>query len=159
MRQGPVTRFDIRPHLGAWPVAFGMHRDEVHRLLGPPQTSAPVWDRSGFSESYLDGVYNVGYDNAWIADHVGFGPGPIELSIGERAIWTVHEQPDPNPILLTLDSAPVTTLGFWIYLKLGVTTTGYHDDDEYQRALAVFPPSRAGWFEARAVPANTGRYV
>ena len=46
----PVTRFDIRPHVGALPVTFGMHRDEVHRVLGTPETSAPIWNKSGFSE-------------------------------------------------------------------------------------------------------------
>ena len=158
MRQKPVTRFDIRPHVGALPVTFGMHRDEVHRLLGPPETSFAIWNKSGYSEGYLRGVYNVGYDNDWMANHVGLGPGPIELSIDGRRIWSLDEQPDPNPILLTLDPAPVTTVGFWTYLRLGVTTGGYHDDDKNQRAITAFPPSRADSFMRRAVPADTSRY-
>jgi hypothetical protein len=158
MRQQPVTRFDIRPHLGALPVAFGMHCDEVHRLLGLPGTSSPLWNKSGFSESYLRGVYNVGYDNGWRANHVGFGPGGIELSIDGQPIWSIGQQPDPNPVLLALDPAPVTTVGFWIYLRLGVTTTGYHDDDKFQRAITAFPPSRAESYLKRATPADTSRY-
>ena len=158
MRHQPVTQFDIRPHVGALPVIFGMHRDEVHRLLGPPETSSPLWDKSGFSESYLRGVYNVGYDNDWKANHFGVGPGGIALSIDAQPIWSPDEQPDPNPTLLALDPAPVTTVGFWIYLRLGVTTTGYHDGDESQRAITAFPPSRAEWFVKRATPADTSRY-
>src|SRR4051812_15634837 len=150
MRQQTVPRFDIRPQVGALPVTFGMHRDEVHRLLGPPQTSSTIWNKSGVSETYLRGVYNVGYDNEWLANHVGFGPGAIELSIEGRPIWTIDEHPDPNPIFLALDPAPVMTVGFWIYLRLGVATTGYHDDDESQRAVTVFPPSRAERLAARA---------
>lgn len=158
MRQQPVTQFDIRPHVGALPVTFGMHRDDVHRLLGPPEHSSPIWNKSGFSESYLRGVYNVGYDNDWKANHVGFGPGVIELSIDGRPIWSPDHQPDPNPVFLALDPAPVATVGFWIYLRLGVTTTGYHDDDESQRAITAFPPSRAESFMKRAMPADTSRY-
>lgn len=158
MPAGPVIRFDIRPHVGALPVTFDMHRDDVRRLLGTPETSGPIWNKSGFSEGYRRGGYNVGYDNNWVANHVGFGPGAIDLSIEGRPVWSADEQPDPNPIFLAMDPAPVTTVGFWIYLRLGVTTTGYHDDDEGQRAIAVFPPGRAGWFMTRATPADTSRY-
>jgi hypothetical protein len=34
-------------------------------------------------------------------------------------------------------------LGFLVFTRLGVTTTGYHDDDESQRALTIFP--RGTW--------------
>ena len=93
-----------------------------------------------------------------MVNHVGFGPGAIDLSIEGRPIWSTEDQPDPNPTFLALDPAPVTTVGFWIYLRLGVSTTGYHDDDEGQRAIAVFPTSRAERFIARAIPADTSRY-
>jgi hypothetical protein len=159
MSQHPVIRFDIRPHVGALPVTFGMHRDEVHRLLGAPQASSPLWNKSGFSEGYLSGAYNVGYDNAWAVNHLGFGPGSIELSIDGRPVWSLDEQPDPNPIFLSLDPAPVTDVGFWIFLKLGVTTTGYHDDDPSQRAITAFPPSRVDRLTRRATPADTSRYT
>ena len=161
MQQQPLTRFDIRPHVGALPVTFGMHRDEVHLLLGPPETTSTLWNKSGFSETYLRGVYNVGYGSDWLANHIGFGPGAIELSINGRPIWSPEEQPDPNPIFLALDPAPLSTVGFWIFLRLGVMTAGYHDDDdddESQRAITAFPPSRAESFMRRATPANTSRY-
>jgi hypothetical protein len=158
MHQTVIFQFDIRPHVGVLPVTFGMHRDDVHRVLGAPEISSPIWNKSGYSESYLRGGYNIGYDNEWQTNHVGFIPGKIELSIEGRTIWSPDKQPDPNPILLALDPSPVTTVGFWIYLQLGVTTAGYHDDNESQLAIAAFPLSQAEWFMKRATPADTSRY-
>ena len=75
-----IFRFDIQPYAGAFPITFGMHREEVHRLLGPPYASNPVWNKTGFAEHYQDG-FNIGYDNSWIVDHLGFRPGSVELAI------------------------------------------------------------------------------
>src|SRR5687768_18114118 len=97
-------------------------RDEVHRLLGPPEHSFPTWNKSGYSEHYADGAYNVGYDNAWLADHVGFSPGAVEVMINAQLIWSGECQQDPNPIFLALDPEPVEFVGFWNFLQLGVTT-------------------------------------
>lgn len=81
------------------------------------------------------------------------------MTMNGRQIWSIDRAPDPHPIFLRVDPAPVTSVGFWIYLRIGVTTTGYHDDDESQRAITVFPPHRADWFAARAMPADTSRYT
>ena len=102
-----------------------MGRGEVIRLLGPPKHSNPVWNGNGVADSY-DGL-TVGFDNKGAANHVGFTPGEAELSIQGKPIWDILQQPDPNPFLLALDPEPMESVGFWIFVKLGVTTTGYHD--------------------------------
>ena len=45
-----VFAFDIEPFVGALPVRFGMNRSEVHRLLGGPEASHPIWDQSGTTD-------------------------------------------------------------------------------------------------------------
>ncbi len=50
-----------------------------------------------------------------------------------------RRHPDPNPALLLRESGSAPALGFLVFTRLGVTTTGYHDDDEDQRAITVFP--------------------
>lgn len=152
-------RFDIQPYVGALPVTFGMHREEVHQLLGPPESSFPIWDGSGISDSFDRARHNVGYDNAGTVRHVGFSPGAVELSIQGRLIWTPQEQSDPNPVFLALDPAPLEHVGFWIYLRIGVTTTGYHDDDPGQWSVTVFPPGAKDKSLPRAKAADTSRYV
>ncbi len=151
-------RFDIQPYVGAIPISFGMTRAEVHRLLGPPETSQPVWDGSGVSEHYNRSRYNVGYTNAGVVDHVGFSPTGAELSLQGRPLWTAKGQPDPNPRLLALDPAPVEVVGFWFFLAVGVTTIGYHDDDPAQLAVCVFPRGKNADLLAQATPADTTRY-
>ena len=50
-------------------------------------------------------------------------------------------------------------VGFWVFLAIGVTSTGYHDGDRSQRAVTVFP--RGGYSEeflAETKPADTSRY-
>jgi len=76
-------------------------------------------------------------------DHVGFCPGGFELLLLGADLWSAAQQPDPNPTLLRHDPAPLESLGFLVLSQLGTTTTGYHDDDENQRALTVFP--RGAW--------------
>ena len=151
-------RFDIRPHIGALPITFGMNREQVHDLIGQPESSFPIWDGSGVSENYKRMRCNVGYDTAGMVNHIGFSPGGVDLAIDGRPIWSTEGQPDPNPILLALDPEPLEFVGFWIFLAVGVTTTGYHDDDPGQRAVTVFPQGSKANLLAEATPADTSRY-
>jgi hypothetical protein len=152
------VHFDIQPYIGALPITFGMRREEVHRLLGEPESSFPIWDGSGVSEHYAQARYNIGYDNDGIVNHLGFSPGGAELSIQGRPIWTLTEQRDPNPMLLALDPAPVEHVGFWIFLQIGVTSTGFHGDDASQRAVTVFPRGSKTTLLSESKPADTSRY-
>jgi hypothetical protein len=136
---GMVIAFDIEPFIGALPVRFAMHRSEVHRLLGPPTASDPIWDGSGTSDYWYECRFNVGYDNGGLVKHVGFCPGGCELSVCGTLLWSLDEQPDPNPQLLRRDPSPVESLGFLIYRGLGISTAGYHDGDSAQLALTASP--------------------
>jgi len=131
--------FDIEPFVGALPVRFGMPRAEVHRLLGPPEASHPIWDGSGTTDNWNESRVNVGYGTDQAVKHVGFSPGGYELSLRGVPLWSLAEQPDPNPALLRFDPAPVETVGILVYPALGVSTSGYHDGDEAQLSLTASP--------------------
>jgi hypothetical protein len=152
------VRFDIQPYTGALPITFGMGREQVHRLLGPPDSNFPIWDGSGVSEHYKEDRFNIGYTNSGNVNHLGFSPGGAELTIRGQLIWTREKQTDPNPTLLTLDPAPVEVVGFWFFLTIGVTTTGYHDDDPSQHAVTVFPLDSKQEFVATAKLADITKY-
>jgi hypothetical protein len=134
--------FDIEPFAGALPVRFGMTRPEVHRLLGAPAASRPIWEGSGTTDFWHATRVNVGYDNAGTVNHVVFCPGGCVLTLAGARLWTPDEQPDPNPLLLRLDPAPVESVGFLIYPALGISTTGYRDGDDAQRALTASPAGK-----------------
>ncbi len=131
--------FNIEPFVGALPVRFGMFRAEVHGLLGTPEASHPVWNRSGTTEYWNKSRINVGYDNDGVVRHVGFCPAGCELLLRGTLLWSLNEQPDPNEQLLRIDPTPVESVGILIYPALGISTTGYHDGDENQLALAISP--------------------
>lgn len=137
---------------------FGMRRADVHGLLGKPEASRPIWDKSGVTDFWSASRINVGYDNDTLVKHVGFSPGGYELLVRGQRLWSTAEQPDPNPFLLRLDPAPVESLGFLIFVALGVSTSGYHDDDEAQLAVTVSPPGK--WDNAlkKARPAKLEKY-
>jgi hypothetical protein len=80
------------------------------------------------------------------------------LSLRDRQLWSIAEQPDPNPLLLHLDPTPLESVGILIFPGLGVSTSGYHDDDEAQLSVTA---SRAGtWDEIlkKARPPNLEKY-
>jgi hypothetical protein len=131
--------FDIHPFVGALPIQFGMPRIRVHELLGPPESTNPVWDGSGIIDYWHDSRVNVGYDRAGTVNHIGFVPGEHELRFLGSVLWSAEQQPDPNPELLRRDAAPRESLGILVFPRLGITTTGYHDGDDNQRALTAFP--------------------
>lgn len=152
-----ITQFNIEPHRGALPIVFGMSREEVIGLLGSPRSSFLIWDGSGTSDDYSG--FNIGYDTAGTVNHIGFAPGRIELCIQDRMIWNAATQPDPNPLLLVLDPNPFEYVGFWFYLQIGVTTTGYHDKDSAQYAVTVFPQNQKAALLTDAKPADTRQYT
>lgn len=159
MRQKPLTQFDIRPSIGALPVTFGMHRDEVHELLGPPDTSGRVSDGSGFIESFTNCVYRVGYDSDWKVNHLGFGPGRVALSLEGKQVWSANAHPDPNPSFLALDSAPVRRGDLLVFVRLGVQTSGYRYGDKGNGIINVYPLNQMDRVtRGRRVPVNMSRY-
>ena len=88
--------FNIEPFVGALPIRFGMHRSDVHFLLGALETTNPTWDQSGTSDYWNESRVNVGYNNQGKVDHVGFCPGGCELLLLGRMFWSINDQPDPN---------------------------------------------------------------
>jgi hypothetical protein len=153
-----MQNFDIHPFVGALPIAFGMNRDNVHAILGSPDSTSTTWNNSGSSDHWNASGMNVGYDNSGIVDHVGFGPGRVSLRILGTELWTDDHQADPNSVLLQLDSEPLERVGFLFFTRLGVTTTGYHDDDEYQRAITVYPRGKEDDFLKKATVPDLSRY-
>lgn len=89
---------------------------------------------------------------------MGFGPGKFELWLSGSIIWSPDAHPDPNPLLLRADPAPLERLGFLVFNRLCVTTTGYHDDDESQRALTVYPPGKWDELLGKATTPDLSRY-
>jgi hypothetical protein len=153
-----MQSFDIHPFVGALPIQFGFLRAKVHALLGIPESTQPVWDGSGITDFWNDSRINVGYTNEDLVDHVGFCPGGAEVRLQGTVLWSLTQQPNPNPELLRRDPDPFESVGILVFPRLGVTTTGYHDEDENQRALTVFPQGAWDRFLQEADKPDLSRY-
>jgi hypothetical protein len=131
--------FDIQPYVGALPIELGMKRKEVHAVLGRPKDSTKVGLDPIRFDYFGTTTFNVGYNKAGEVIHLGFWPGKVRLAVLGRTLWTSRKQPDPNRRLLELDPEPLEYGGFLIFRKLGVITTGFHQDAPTQRAVSIFP--------------------
>jgi len=135
-----MMEFDLSPFVGALPIQFGMPSDEVTALLGKPRSTGKgsLWGEKG--------EVVIGFDSQDLVDHFGFGPGELSLKFRGETLWTLSNFEDPNPILLKYDSSPVEHVGFLIFLKLGIQTTGFHDDEDEtldygDKTISMFPKS------------------
>jgi hypothetical protein len=153
-----MSSFDIWPYVGALPLAFGIPRVEVHALLGRPEFTSPPTEWRSLCDSWEGATIQVGYDTESKLNHVGFGPGTFSLLLQGSEFWSASEHADPNPFLLRFDPDPLEILGFLIFDRIGVTTTGYHDDDDNDRAITVYP--RGAWdkFLKKGIAPNLTRY-
>jgi hypothetical protein len=148
-----MMSFDLRPFEGAAPILFGMPKVNVVGLIGPPKVAGGADDSWG---PHLE--INIGYGNDGRVNHLGFSPGEFELRLSGALIWNATEHEDPNPMFLQLDPEPVERVGFLVFRKLGLTTTGYHDDDPSQYAITAFPPGAWDKELTKAKPPHLTKY-
>ena len=147
-----MSTFDIQSYVGAIPIRFGMSRVEVRSLIpSSPKTSGQQQD------DYF-GFVRVGYEQDKVVE-LGFTPGNFHLRFSGHEIWRPSEQPDPLPLFLRRDSQPLEIYGFLIFRELGITVTGYHDDDASQRAITCFVRGRWDKMLPRCKRPDLSRYL
>ena len=131
-----TSEFEIAPLVGVGPIAFGMTPEEVEQVLGPPALSTT--NGEGEREERRDELtVRYGVDSGGVVE-VAFGP-ESRVSIEGIAILQAR---DPVDEVVSRSKDVVECLGFLVSLDLGLTLTGYHDNDLEQRALTVFAPGR-----------------
>ncbi len=125
--------FDIDPYVGPLPVTFEMSSTDVENIIGP--ATKDRIRRSGHREEFRSFV-NIRYalDDGKV-EEVGFVPTPSLLFKGSR----LFRVPDVIALLSQYDPTPYETLGAVLFLKLGISMTGFFDSDsEGDKAITVF---------------------
>jgi hypothetical protein len=113
-----------------------MTPSELRKLLGQPQRESRN-QRREIDESW--GCISVRYDAQ--------KETAVEIGLMAPAQALYHGQDllalrDPIGLLQADDATPMEYVGFLIFLRLGLTLTGFHDDDESQKALTLFQAGR-----------------
>lgn len=126
--------FPIKSYISAGPISFGMEADEVVSALGAPVSQEIT--RSGDT----------------ILRYNGFGitvskMGVVELYFlptEDVSVYGIDIYGDKQAFqkLCALDTAPKEFLGFIVLPNIGITLTGFHDNDESQKAITVFAKGR-----------------
>lgn len=146
----PPPAFDISPYVGPLPLRFDMRRHDVPACFGVPAKP--------FRADDWFGSVRVGYTEAQEVADVGFGPRDVTLSFSGKRLWDDERIDDPMPLLLQHDPEPMAFYGFIVFLKIGVTCTGFHDDDSSQRAITVFRRGLWDRFIPKAKVPDLSRY-
>jgi len=126
-----MIAFTIEPYVGALPIRFGMNPAEVSQIIGPPSevSTGPFGNRCEQRECLALGYSTP--DGTFM--EAVFAPGAKVLYHGHD----LFEHPDPIQLLRQFDPAPQLWVGFVIFQRLGVRLSGFHDNDESQKAIAV----------------------
>jgi hypothetical protein len=126
----------IIPYEAVGTIHFGMSATEAIQSLGQPKHRAKnrrdevLYRYADFSVTFSGGDGRV--------VEVGMTPqADVHLDGVD-----IFKSPDSFEILVRKDGAPFESLGFIILLNLGITLTGFHDDDPAQKAVTAFKRGR-----------------
>ena len=128
--------FEIVSYVGAKPLLFGMTEDQAERAVGAPLKT---------SVNFL-GERNSNYEGFNIS-HSAQSGGLVEVGFSSDVNVVIRgvelfREPEAFPKLLQQDSCPYEHVGFIILLDFGITLTGFHDNDPFQRAITAFTRGR-----------------
>jgi hypothetical protein len=131
--------FSIQPYVGAKPLLLGMSPSEVESALGEPRMKSRNFRKE---LTYDYDLVNVGFDKAIRVCHIGFVPR-ANVEYDGHSVWT----DDAFSRLCRLDGDAKEVVGFIVLLSLGLAFTGFHDDDESQKAVSLF--AKGGYEDLR----------
>lgn len=128
--------FSAEPYCGALPIKFGMAPEDVAMELGKPTRVTTNW-LGELDQSW--GSVSVRYSKEQgVAVEIALLPS-TKLLFGDIDLFRCD---NPIGILMQHDSIPYESLGFIVFMELGMTITGFHDRDDAQRAITMFQRGR-----------------
>jgi hypothetical protein len=132
--------FTLVPYVGARPITFDMSQFEVEGIVGPPASV----ETNDFGETEeRRGPLTIRYSTQDLkVVEIAFLPQGRLFYQGVG----LFQKADVITFLSQYDR-PFEIVGFVVFLELGITLTGFHDNDESQKAITVFREGR--WDDCR----------
>ena len=131
-----TTKFEIIPLSGAGNLSFGMTPIQVAQVLGAPDQASTnhLKQRTEF-RSFMNVAYTP--DQQEKLCHIGFGRQMEDITL--KGINFFKSEPtEVLKKLMSIDGTPFLYMGFIVFLNLGITLTGFHDNDLSQKAITLF---------------------
>lgn len=141
--------FELKPYSGIGPLRFGMLEDDVLSLLGMP-ISRTKNRRNEIEARYSDIFIRFSSDGHDLVE-VGF------LASSNLIFNNIDIFNEDNSLesLIALDGDVREYLGFIVFFNLGLTLTGFHDEDYFQRAATCFSYGRWDQLKSAMLPFDT----
>ncbi|MET3120391.1 hypothetical protein AAKU64_004643 [Undibacterium sp. GrIS 1.8] len=134
------TDFELFPYIGAGELSFDMKQKNVETLLGAPDSVSTNFLKQRVEfRSFMNAAYSA--DEGSLI-HLGFGRQMEGVKYKDIFLFTEQEDVVLQR-LIREDQQPFIYLGFIVLLNLGITLTGFHDQDTSQKAITLF--SRGTW--------------
>ena len=139
------TNFRVFPYVGVGPIYFGMNRDQLHAILGIPDSSK----NSRFGPKVIDYWHSNDITIMFSAVdgtalEIGFGYAQMTAEVEGIKLFE-RSGPEVYRDLCLLDGYPREDVGFTVLFKFGITLDGFLISDQEQRVVTVF--SRGVWRE------------
>lgn len=140
-----MTTFEVKPYQGTSELRFDMTPSEVSAALGEPRRKSV--NRRG-EPDWFYGDHSVRFSKA--------GDALVEIAFLKNAKVSlngidVFGDADSFTRIAALDDEVFEFYGFLVFFGLGITLTGFHDNDEAQKALTMF--HRGRWDQFKRDPA------
>jgi hypothetical protein len=137
-----AAEFDLKSYFGAGPLRFGMTRKQVEDVLGPPDKTK----RTPFRNETQEFRRESGLQTVYSAQ----GEALVEISLyGNQSVafedLDVFHTTGTKVIkhLAEADGKPLETVGILVFLNLGITLTGFFQEDEPgQKSISIFVKGR-----------------
>ncbi|WP_343742264.1 hypothetical protein [Herbaspirillum huttiense] len=132
----------IVPYVGVGPLKFGMTREEIYPILGAPLSlkkcrffdeSTEYWSENGLQLTFSD------TDGGLV--EIGLSPDLPNVQLNGLKLFEVPGW-QAFEALHDWDNVPLITAGTTIFLKLGLAAGGFLNDDDADKAIAVFVNGR-----------------
>jgi hypothetical protein len=146
-----MKTFDIVPHRGIGPITFGMTRDEVRDILGPPEHTQDErdWFLKGFGVDFDDTAVVEFIELANSPEFVGLyrGKSLHEMDADDAVAFVALDSPFDQdlPDLGHSYVFPELQLSLW---RPTVPAPGQSPDDPDGRRFHAVGVARVGYFES-----------
>ena len=131
---------EIVPYECVGRVKFGMTIEEVATVVGEPERVSTNRRKERDERRGKMGIRFSAEDSKVVE---------VSLRHLEVTLMGIDVFNDPNAFdrLIAVDGKPFESLGFVVLMKLGITLTGFHDQDESQKAVTAF--ARGRWDDVK----------
>lgn len=130
-----MKSIQITPYQGIDGVDFGSRPDSIIKLLGKPEYT----QKGEFGRTLGYENFKLMFSDKNELEEIGFYPKDFVLKMGETVLIDGDRDLRPHITLKKKDDNPIeTSTGALLFLKLGISMTGYHTNNRADRAITCF---------------------